>query len=42
MFDSDISADTYSAFGPISPLGSRPFPQKGKCVQTVRSPNYAW
>jgi len=37
VFDTDTSAGTYPAFGPISPLGSRLLSQKRECVQTVNA-----
>ena len=42
VFDINTSADTYSAFGPIIPLGSHPLPRKRECIQTIRSLCYAW
>jgi len=41
VFDTDTSAGTYSAFKPISPLGSRPLSRKSECIQTVRSLSYS-
>ena len=42
VFGTNTSVGTYSAFWPISPLGSHSLPQKREHVQTVRSFGLTW